>query len=173
MSLLLGLDPGLQCTGYGCVRAEGRQFVLVEAGTFRSRADQPLESRLAALHADLCEVIAECRPTAVAMEDLFTHVKHPRTAVVMGHARGVLMLAAAQAVLTITPYPATRVKVALTGSGRAGKEQVARSVCHLLGLEEAPRPFDVTDALAVAICHGLSEAAGTAASRYELRPPTA
>ena len=150
---ILGLDPGLAISGYGVLDVRDRALHLVEAGVLRTDVRAPLEQRLAQLHADLSAVIVEVQPDAVAVEDLYSHYAHPKTAIVMGHARGVLMLAAAEAGLAVSHYPSTRVKKSLTGNGHASKEQVGRTIAQVLALDSVPQPADVTDALAIAMCH--------------------
>jgi crossover junction endodeoxyribonuclease RuvC len=147
---VVGFDPGLDVTGYGVVEC-GRDGVrLIEAGTVRSRGTS-IEDRLVTIHSGVREVIDELRPHAMAVEQLFVHSRYPRTAILMGHARGVICLAAAQASLVVTHYPPARVKRLLTGSGRADKGQMQRAVQRELGLPALPEPADAADALAVAI----------------------
>jgi crossover junction endodeoxyribonuclease RuvC len=150
---ILGVDPGLNVTGYAVVESAGRRLRVCEAGVIRSRSGDALGSRLQQLHRGLAELIAALQPSALAMEELYSHYDRPRTAILMGHARGVLCLAAAQAGLPIASYSATQVKKVLTGNGRAGKPQVQRAVQTELRLSQLPAPPDVADALAVALCH--------------------
>ncbi|HEX2173881.1 MAG TPA: crossover junction endodeoxyribonuclease RuvC [Dehalococcoidia bacterium] len=152
---ILGVDPGLRRTGYGVIGSDAGGITLIEGGVIRcALTEQPLPVRLLEIHRGIAEVIAEYRPRVVALEQLFSHYGHPRTAILMGHARGVICLAAAEAGLSVHDYPAARIKAALTGSGRASKDQMQRMIQRLLALEELPSPHDVADALAVAICHG-------------------
>ncbi len=150
----MGIDPGLNCTGYGAVDrlADGR-CRLVEAGAIRTAASASLESRLRALYDGVCEALDDLQPHVVVVESLYSKYRHPRTAILMGHARGVIYLAAQERGLVVEAYPASQVKRALTGAGRAAKQQVAEMVCRMLSLPEIPRPHDVTDALALALCH--------------------
>jgi crossover junction endodeoxyribonuclease RuvC len=150
----MGIDPGLNCTGYGVVDrlADGR-CRLVEAGAVRTAASASLETRLRALYDGVCEALDDLEPQVVIVESLYSKYRHPRTAILMGHARGVIYLAAQERGLAVEAYPASQVKRALTGAGRAAKQQVAEMVCRMLSLPEAPRPYDVTDALALALCH--------------------
>ena len=162
---ILGVDPGLRRTGYGVIEVAGQTIVLIEGGVIRSDlGEQPLPDRLLEIHRSIAEVIAEYRPKVLALEQLFSHYSHPRTSILMGHARGVICLAAAQAGLPVFDYPAARIKAALTGSGRASKDQMQRMIQRRLNLDELPAPHDVADALAVAICHG------TFGHRPELHP---
>lgn len=147
---VVGFDPGLDVTGYGVLECGQGGVRLIEAGTVRSRGTS-IEERLVSIHAGVREVIDELRPQAMAVEQLFVHSRYPRTAILMGHARGVICLAAAQASLVVTHYPPARVKRLLTGSGRADKGQMQRAVQRELGLASLPEPADAADALAVAI----------------------
>jgi len=153
---ILGIDPGLERTGYGVIEtldgAPGAMR-LIEAGVVRTSPKDDLAARLAELHTGLSAVLAEFKPDAVAVEELYSHYKHPRTAILMGHARGIIFLAAAQAGLPVTSYGATHIKKALVGSGHASKHQVQRAIQSHVGLARAPEPADVADALAVALCH--------------------
>ena len=150
--VIVGFDPGLQRTGYAALVAEARPRIL-EAGVLRIPADLPLAERLKRLHAEAAEVLADLKPAEVAVEDLFSHYARPKTAVLMGHARGVLLLAAANAGATVASYLPTRVKKTLAGNGHASKEQVQRAIMIEFGLSEPPEPPDVADALAIALCH--------------------
>jgi crossover junction endodeoxyribonuclease RuvC len=151
--LILGIDPGLRITGYGAVRLSGRQVDLIEAGVIRVGTAGRLDSRLDELFHGLRAVMASLSPEVVVVESLYSHYKHPRTAILMGHVRGLALLAAAERGLVVHDYPATRIKKALTGNGRAGKGQIQRTIAATLGLAKVPEPPDVADALAVALCH--------------------
>ncbi len=150
---VLGIDPGLDTTGWALVCREGSRLRPLAYGVIRTRARDALEQRLAHLHAGVSAVLREQRPDAVALEELYSAYAHPRTAILMGHARGVVCLCAAQQELPLFHYNATQVKRALTGSGRASKEQVQGMVGTLLGLDLSAHPSDVADALALAVCH--------------------
>ncbi len=149
---ILGVDPGLNTTGYGVIEFEHRDVRLIEAGIIRSRAKGTLPSRLKELHEGLCEVIQSYSPTFMAMEQLFSHYDRPRTAILMGHARGVLCLAAGLAEIDVVHFEPTRVKKVLTGNGRAPKGQMQLAVQRELCLPTLPEPADVADALAIALC---------------------
>jgi crossover junction endodeoxyribonuclease RuvC len=149
----MGVDPGLAATGYGVIMAAGAKPSIVEAGVIRSREKDPLEKRLLEIHRGMIEVISEFKPAVVAVEELYSKYAHPRTAILMGHARGVICVAAAECGLPVVHYAATRIKNSLTGHGGAGKEQVQRMVQQTFGLARPPQPNDVADALAVALCH--------------------
>ncbi len=150
---ILGIDPGLNITGYGVLEAEGGRLQLCEAGVVRGKSRGSLTKRLLEIHNGVAEVIAGLRPDAMAIEELYSHYKRPRTAILMGHARGVICLAAAQAGVPVAHYSATQIKRILTGSGRAPKSQVQQSIQRELSLAAVPEPPDVADALAVALCH--------------------
>ena len=157
-SRILGIDPGLQITGYGLVQvpeAAGHLTdpALVEAGVIRLKPRQSMERRLHQLHHELVGLIDELAPTCLAVEKLYAHYRHPRTAILMGHARGVILLAAEQHGLSVAHLPATEVKKAVTGYGHASKEQMQRAVQSQCGLAEMPSPPDVADAIAIALCH--------------------
>ncbi|MBD3177491.1 MAG: crossover junction endodeoxyribonuclease RuvC [Armatimonadia bacterium] len=150
---VLGIDPGLVCTGYGGVERTGRSAQIIEAGTIRPPSGADLELRLRALHSDVSQVLAEIQPEATVVEEIYSKYEHPRTAILMGHARGVILLASAQHDIPVVSYAASRIKKSLTGSGRASKEQVQYMITRLLDLPEPPSPADVSDALALAVCH--------------------
>jgi crossover junction endodeoxyribonuclease RuvC len=147
---ILGIDPALRTTGYGAVERRNGRVRLIEAGVVAPSAGT-LEERLRELHSGICEVIAQTAPGLVVIEELYTNYKNPRTALLMGHARGVLCLASAQAGVTVYTLGHARVKRALVGSGSARKEQVNAMVTRLLGLRCAPKSHDVSDALALAL----------------------
>lgn len=150
---VLGIDPGLNVTGYGVLRITASGPQLHEAGVIRSHRRDSLESRLREIHDGVAEVLASFQLTAMAIEELYTHYERPQVAILMGHARGGILLAAAQANVPVISYAATRIKKILTGNGRAPKSQMQQAVCHELGLGEPPEPADVADALAIALCH--------------------
>lgn len=150
--VIVGFDPGLHRTGYAALAAEPRPRLL-EAGVLRIPADLPLAERLRRLHADATEILGDLKPAEVAVEELFSHYAQPKTAVLMGHARGVLLLAAATAGATVSSYLPTRVKKTVAGAGHAGKEQIQRAVMIEFNLAVPPEPPDVADALAIALCH--------------------
>jgi crossover junction endodeoxyribonuclease RuvC len=150
---VLGIDPGLQVTGYGVLQARGARLQVVEAGVVRTDERQPLAERIRKLHGAIAGLVAELKPDAIAVEELYSHYRHPATAILMGHARGVVFLAAAEAGVPVVSYAATRIKKSLTGEGRASKEQMQRMVQSALHLRALPQPADVADALAVALCH--------------------
>ncbi|NLS95485.1 MAG: crossover junction endodeoxyribonuclease RuvC [Planctomycetaceae bacterium] len=150
---ILGVDPGLNTTGYGVLETGSGRVSLCEAGVVRGGDRGDIGRRLEKLHRGIAEVIAAFSPEALAIEELYSHYARPRTAILMGHARGVIILAATQAGIPVHHYSATQVKRILTGSGRASKGQVQRAIQRELGLAGLPEPADVADALAIAICH--------------------
>jgi crossover junction endodeoxyribonuclease RuvC len=154
---VLGIDPGLQVTGYAVVEHGIGAPRACEAGVIRGQADgasrTDMARRLACLYDGIVEVLQEYAPGVVAVEQLFAHYDHPRTAILMGHARGVLLLAAGQRGLAVHSYTAARIKKTITGHGRASKDQMQRAMQRELGLDRVPEPHDVADALAVALCH--------------------
>ncbi len=151
---IVGIDPGLNVTGYAVVDFGPCEPEIVEAGTLTTNAKAALPDRITELYAALTEVLGETTPDAAAIEQLYSHYKHPRTAILMGHARGVVMLACSQAGLAIRNLSATEVKKSLTGNGHASKQQVQRAVKSVCALKEIPSPPDVADALAIALCAG-------------------
>ena len=149
--LVVGIDPGTASTGYGVIRGAGTRLHAVAEGTIQTRSGVPLERRLAAIHRRIGDLLDEHRPDALAVEELYFGV-NVRTAFAVGQARGVVLLAAGQRGVPSRSYTPQQVKGAVCGNGRADKDQVARMVTRLLGLESAPMPDHTTDALAVAIC---------------------
>ncbi len=150
---VVGIDPGLKITGYGIVEGEGNSFSLVEAGFVSTEEQAPMPERILGIYDDVLSVLEEAGPACVAIEELYAHYAHPRTAILMGHARGAIMLAAAKCGLSVASYSATMIKKSLTGNGHASKGQVQRMIEVMLGLDKPPEPADVADALAVALCH--------------------
>jgi len=150
---ILGIDPGLNITGYGVIEVTRGTVRVCEAGVVRGRTKQSLAERLAEIHSGVADVIATLKPEAMALEQLYAHYKHPRTAILMGHARGVICLAAAEQQVPVISYSATQIKKVLTGNGRAPKTQMQLAIRRELGLAEVPEPPDVADALAIALCH--------------------
>ena len=151
---ILGIDPGTRIVGYGVIDAQGTTLKLVEADVLAVTAKDPIEQRLAALASGLREVVGRLAPDSAAVEDVFVKAD-PRAALAVGHGRGALLSVLGEAGLEVRGYAPASVKRAVAGNGRAGKEQVARMVGAILGLERLPEPLDATDALAVAIAHSL------------------
>lgn len=151
---ILGIDPGLRITGYGCVEAGLNGATLIEAGVLRfdRQKGRTVSARLVELHTDLRALIERINPTAVAVESLFAHYKHPATAISMGHARGVILLAVANAGVELIELKPNMVKKSLTGNGHAAKEQIQRCIQEVFHLSAPPSPPDIADALAIALC---------------------
>lgn len=149
---VMGVDPGTKATGFGVVEASGRRLSSVAWGTIRGPARSSLAERLKAMSDGLKEAIAAYRPAVVAVEDTF-YAQNVKSALALGQARGVALVAAAEAGLQVVAYPARTIKKAVVGYGGADKEQIQAMVARLLGLKEPPDSLDAADALAVAICH--------------------
>ena len=150
---ILGIDPGLNTTGYGVLEIIDQRPQLVEAGIVRGKAKTSVQDRVQEIYTGVADVIASLQPGVLALEKLYAHYDRPTTAILMGHARGVICLAAAEANIEVKDYAATQVKKTLTGNGRAPKEQMQRAIQLELGLSSIPEPADVADALAIAFCH--------------------
>jgi len=152
---LLGLDPGTRLTGYGVIDLDARDPLrprLVDAGVVRLDAKTPLPHRLAELARELDDLLVELAPVAAGIEEVYAHYRHPRTAITMAHARGVLLAGCARRGVATHEIAANRIKQSLVGYGHAGKEQVQRAIQHQFHLADLPEPPDVADALAVALC---------------------
>ena len=152
---VVGIDPGLNVTGYGVVACRGDEVKLLEAGVIRMprRQAENLPERLESLFVELQRVLEEFKPQAMCLEEVYSHPGYPRTAILMGHARGVICLAARLAGIPVLSFPAKRVKQSVTGNGNASKLQVQRAVQNFFSLHRVPYPPDVADALAVALCY--------------------
>jgi len=149
---ILGIDPGLATSGYAIVRADGDRLTIRDAGVFRTHPKADLATRLAQIDGDVSALLDQWPVQALAIERLYSHYRHPRTAVLMGHARGVIICAAGRRGIEVRQFGATEVKRFLTGNGRAGKAQVQQAVMSVYGLTRVPEPHDVSDALALAYC---------------------
>ena len=155
---ILGVDPGLQVTGYAVIETRPHGPHVCEAGIIRTtdgagRKTADVAKRIRVLYDGIVEVAAQYAPRVMVVESLFAHYEHPRTAILMAHARGVILLAGAQQGMPIINYTAPRIKKTITGHGRATKEQMQRAMMRELGLPRLPEPADVADALAAALCH--------------------
>jgi crossover junction endodeoxyribonuclease RuvC len=153
MQVVMGIDPGAANLGFGIVRVEGSRMVALDGGVVNTTTDLPLERRLGRIHQALAELIAWHEPKAMALEEVYFG-KNVRSAMAVGQASGVAMLAANEHGVPCFTYTPQAIKMAVCGSGGAGKKQVQRMVGTLLGLPEPPTPDHAADALAVAICHG-------------------
>jgi crossover junction endodeoxyribonuclease RuvC len=167
---IFGIDPGSERTGYGCVESLGSRQRIVSSGHISSPAGATFPDKLLRIHQRLSVILAECAPDCVAIENLF-HAVNVRSALKLGHARGVAMLAAVEAGVPVVEYTPAEIKRAVVGYGRAEKHQVQQMVKLILGLPALPTPHDAADALAVAICHINSMAPPHAANA--LRRPAA
>ncbi len=149
---ILGIDPGLQVCGYACLEMGGDKEKLIEAGVIRIASGSAIEQKLNRIAEDTQSLLESFRPDVVAVEELYSHYAHPRTAILMGHARGVILQKCAQAAIEVRSFSATRIKKSLTGNGRASKEQVQKTIQTILSLPQLPEPNDVADAIAAAMC---------------------
>jgi len=149
---ILGIDPGLQVCGYACLQIGGAGEELIEAGVFRTPGGSAIEAKLNRIAGDANTLLKKFRPDVVAVEELYSHYAHPKTAILMGHARGVILQKCAEAAIEVRSFSATRIKKSVTGNGRASKGQVQRAIQKLLSLPEVPEPNDVADAIAAALC---------------------
>lgn len=148
---VLGIDPGLAVTGYGVIEGPHPPKPVL-AGVIRTEAETPMPKRLSELYRGLAQVIADVQPEVIALETVFTN-RNLQTAIAVGRASGVALLAAAEADVPVYEYVPTAIKSAVTGDGSANKKQVQEMVARLLNLKDAPKPADAADALAIAICH--------------------
>ena len=149
---ILGIDPGLQICGYSCLDTDSTDERLIEAGVIRIPTKLPFAERLDKIAADIQQLIEKLKPQHVAVEELYSHYAHPKTAILMGHARGVILQKSAENKIDVESYAATRIKKSITGNGHASKLQMQRTIQALLGLPDLPEPNDVADAIAVALC---------------------
>jgi len=149
---ILGIDPGLQVCGYACLEAGGDKETLIEAGVIRIASGSAIEQKLNRIAEDTQSLLENFKPDVVAVEELYSHYAHPRTAILMGHARGVILQRCAQAAIEVRSFSATRIKKSVTGNGRASKEQVQKTIQTILSLPQIPEPNDVADAIAAAMC---------------------
>lgn len=150
---ILGVDPGLQVTGYGVLDAKGLRPSLVEAGVIRTKPSQGIAERLRRVYQGLSDVVAEHKPDALVLEKIFSHSEHAPTAILMGHVRGVVCLVGGTSGTPLVSVASTHVKKALTGKGHASKLQIQRMIQYELGLKGLPEPPDVADAIAIALSY--------------------
>ncbi len=152
--IILGVDPGLNVTGYGVIEVDKSKHVkLKEAGVIRTKARDGISDRLEKIHESLLNIVKEYKPEVLVLEKLYSHYKHPVTSILMGHARGAVCLVAGASKVKLASFPSTRIKKAVTGNGHASKQQVQRMIQGLFGLKEKPQPMDVSDALACALTY--------------------
>ncbi len=156
---ILGIDPGLRVTGYGIIEdssaslGTGKNFKLIEAGFIRTEPKTPVQDRITRIFDEISKIVVEHRPDVLVLEKIYSHCKHPTTAILMGHARAMACLVCGKFDVELINYPSTRIKKAVTGNGHASKYQVQRMVQSLLKLKSPPEPVDVSDALAMAISY--------------------
>ncbi len=162
--VIIGIDPGLHLTGYGVLESNGRAARILEAGVIKTAGLKNFDGKLNEIFLQFGEIIRQFAPDYIAVEELFSHYSHPRTAIIMGHARGIIFLQAAKNQVPIVSYASTRIKKSLTGNGRASKSQVQKMVRSTFKLKEQFYSADTADALAVALCHHNALLGASAAS---------
>jgi crossover junction endodeoxyribonuclease RuvC len=149
---IVGIDPGLQVCGYAVIKTAVAGEKLIEAGVFRTDSNLTIEAKLNQISRDTQTLLEKFKPEIVAVEELYSHYAHPKTAILMGHARGVILQKCAEAAIEVRSFSATRIKKSITGNGRASKGQMQRAIQAVLSLPELPEPNDVADAIAAALC---------------------
>lgn len=160
---ILGIDPGLNVTGYGII--ESGPLKLIEAGVIRTRVNTPIQSRIKEIYDSISSILDEHSPEALVLEKIYAHYNHPTTAILMAHARAAVCLACGAHNVKLVNYPSTKIKKTVTGNGHASKQQVQRMVQGMLRLKEPPEPADVSDALAMAICYSYLKTGAIAGAR--------
>lgn len=151
--IIIGIDPGLQITGYGVLESNGAKITVIEAGIIKTNLKDNFENKLDEIFSEVGKVIKQFKPDYIAIEELYSHYAHPKTAIIMGHARGMVFLQASQNRIPILSYASTRIKKSLTGHGRATKAQMRKMIKSTLSLKDELFSPDTADALAVAVCH--------------------
>ncbi|RKX22056.1 MAG: crossover junction endodeoxyribonuclease RuvC [Candidatus Zixiibacteriota bacterium] len=151
--IIIGIDPGLQITGYGVLESDSIKVRVLEAGIIKTNANDRFEDKLNEIFSEVGKVIKQYKPDYIAVEELYSHYAHPKTAIIMGHARGTVFLQASQSKTPIASYAATRIKKSLTGNGRASKSQMRKMIKSTLNLKDELFSPDTADALAAAVCH--------------------
>ena len=149
---IIGIDPGLLCTGFGILDISGNEFSIVDYGVVKTNSKDPLNIRLKTIYEDLEYIINRYKPSVMSIEQIF-YGKNVKAALLLGHARGIPMLLSANNGLPLFEFSARRIKQSLTGNGNATKEQVQFMVKNLLSMDKIPEPIDASDALAIAICY--------------------
>lgn len=150
--IVLGVDPALSSTGYGVINSKGiNKNSVLEAGVIKTSYNDPLQKRLTLIYKSLDDIITEFKPSVIVLEKLYSHYKHPATAILMGHARGVVCLLSGEKKINLADVSSTRIKKTITGNGHASKAQIKRMIEHIFNLENKRYPSDVTDALALAV----------------------
>ncbi len=148
---ILGIDPGLGTTGYGVI--DDKSFRIIEAGVINTKSNTPIQARISKIFNEISGIIDEHKPAVLVLEKIYSHYKHPTTAILMGHARAMACLVCGKYNIKLINYPSTKIKKTITGNGHASKKQVQRMVQNLLKLKDPPEPVDVSDALAMAISY--------------------
>jgi len=151
--VIVGIDPGLHITGYGVLESNGAESRVLEAGIIKTNRSRDFELKLNEIYTEIGKILKQYQPDYIAVEELYSHYAHPKTAIIMGHARGVVFLQAARNNTPVISYAATRIKKSLTGNGRASKSQVQKMIRVALNLKDEIASPDTADALAVALCH--------------------
>lgn len=151
--IIIGIDPGLLVTGYGVLKSNGPETSVLEAGLIKTDNKGSFEEKLMEIFSETGKIIRQYRPNYIAVEELYSHYVHPKTAIIMGHARGMVFLQAARNKIPIVSYASTRIKKSLTGNGRASKSQMQRMIKTTLNLKQDVCSPDTADALAAALCH--------------------
>lgn len=151
--IILGVDPGLNVTGYGLIQTEKNTMIFIDAGFIKTAASSDIQKRLNKIYSELSNLIKRYKPSVLALEKIYSHYRHPATACLLGHVRGIICLLSARQNLALFEYGSTRIKKALLGRGDSSKYQIQRMVQNLLGLKEIPVREDITDALALAIAY--------------------
>jgi crossover junction endodeoxyribonuclease RuvC len=152
--IILGVDPGILVTGYGIIDADrSGRIKIKEAGVIKTKSTSNISKRLEKIYRNIKELIEEYSPEVIVIEKLYSHYKHPVTSILMGHARGVVCLAAGMFSIKLVSFPSTKIKKAVTGKGHASKLQVQGMIQGILGLKERPNPVDISDALACALTY--------------------
>ncbi len=150
---ILGIDPGLHITGYGVIKSRGGQIKILEAGVIKTPAREDFQGKLKEIYNEMGNILDQFKPDYMAVEELYSHYAHPKTAIIMGHARGTIFIRAALNNIPIVSYASTRIKKSLTGNGRATKMQMQRMIKSTLKLTDDVYSPDTADALAAALCH--------------------
>jgi crossover junction endodeoxyribonuclease RuvC len=151
--IIIGIDPGLHITGYGVMESSGPGCRILEAGIINTKRNNAFETKLGEIFREIGKLIVQFKPDYIAVEELYSHYTHPKTAIIMGHARGMVFLQAAQNQIPVISYASTRIKKSLTGNGRATKMQMQKMIRSTLKIKQELYSPDTADALAVALCH--------------------
>ena len=151
--IIVGVDPGLHITGYSVLESDGHNTRVIEAGIIDTKKSSAFEAKLNEIFTELGNIIKQFKPDYIAVEELYSHYVHPKTAIIMGHARGIIFLQASRNRIPVISYASTRIKKSLTGNGRATKVQMQKMIRAILKLKNEFYSADTADALAVALCH--------------------